>query len=256
MPMASRRTTWAIAASALAHLGVLVAALLQHPTLSAPAPDFAGPPQTIMPVLIMPRSRRSPDSGGPLSGGSQRYHLDRATPPGEPLPATRGAAARVPQIPAQPALPSALAQDQPEPGLAAPDLRAALRHGALGCANLTAVGLTRAEREDCQDQLARGVGQAPVLGIPLEPRIRAYYNAVALAKTRDPPAVPPVNRACIPGDPPPQRPGADHIPLIGCVVPFGPGEKPKLPSHWLTLGPCFIAPPKGPLTVEADITPP
>jgi hypothetical protein len=256
-----RRATWAIAVSALAHLGVLAAALLAHSTLPPQAQDIAGPPEAIIPVLILPRSRLA--DGAPRLGELQLHRrpqrLDERPSPAQPSAMAPLSAPPAPAKPAEPGQLSALAADgQPvAPGESAPDLRAALRHGALGCANLAAVGMTRAEREACEEQLGHGAAQAPVLAVSLEPRIRAYYDAVALAKTRDPPLMPPRNdRAPIPGDPPPHRPGADHVPLIGCAIPFGPGEKPKLPAHWLKLGPCFIAPPKGPFTVEADITPP
>ncbi|MBS0333391.1 MAG: hypothetical protein JSS35_11540, partial [Proteobacteria bacterium] len=94
-----------------------------------------------------------------------------------------------------------------------------------------------------------------------DPRIQAYFNAVAKAKAPDKPWTPirakgagtfgqaDLRAVDI-------RASNDHIPMVGCAIPFGAGEKRKLPSHWLKLGPCFIAPPKGPLSVEADITPP
>jgi hypothetical protein len=44
--------------------------------------------------------------------------------------------------------------------------------------------------------------------------------------------------------------------MIGCLIPFGPGEKPKILPHALTLGPCFIEPPKGLLDPEVDIVVP
>ena len=251
-----RRTTWAIAVSALAHLGVVVAALLQHSTLPPQAPDLAGPPEALIPVLILPRSALAANRTPRL--GDLQLHR-RA----QQVAANAGASETARVAPAQatpvepPSSSTFAAQGQPATqGAPGADLRAALRHGALGCANLAAVGMTRAERAVCEDQLGHGAGQAPVLAVSLEPRIRAYYDAVALAKAPD--------RSPMPA----RAPGAlnildlddrgtgGHPSLVGCRIPFGPGEKPKLPVHWLKLGPCFIAPPKGPLTVEADITPP
>jgi hypothetical protein len=46
-----------------------------------------------------------------------------------------------------------------------------------------------------------------------------------------------------------------HGPGLGCAIPFGKGVKPKGPPHSLRLGPCFIRPPLGPLTPEADVQP-
>jgi hypothetical protein len=256
-----RRTTWAIAASALAHVAVLVLALLERPTLPPQASE-SGPPQAVIPVLILPRATLSP-AGGAARPGEVRLHrrpqrADQRPSPAEPLPVAPLPAAPSPAKPAEAAKPSAVAAEgQPgAPSAPGPDLRAALRHGVAGCANLGAVGMTRAEREACDDQLARGVGQAPVLGVVLQPRIRAYYDAVARAKAPDRPPSPARAPGALGMFDVDDRGQTGHPPMIGCSVPFGPGEKPKLPSHWLKLGPCFIAPSQGPLTVEADITPP
>jgi len=259
-PAKRRRTTRAVAASTLAHAALLTLALLEHPTLTRPVEQPNGPPEAIIPVLLLPHAPR--EAGAAASADQVRLHRRGQRPDDETsLPVTPLPVARAPERAPAEALPSpqslAAAAEAPTATEPAPDLRAALRHGAAGCANAAAVGMTRAERERCDDQLAAGAANAPVLGIALSPRIRAYYDQVALAKTRDPPIVAPNHsRAPIPGDGPPQRPGGDHVPLIGCAIPFGPGHKPKLPQHWLTLGPCFIAPPKGPFTQEVDITPP
>src|SRR5580698_2307703 len=50
-----RRTTWAIAASLIAHVAVGVFLLAQHPRLLVPV-ETQGPPQAIIPVLLMPRT--------------------------------------------------------------------------------------------------------------------------------------------------------------------------------------------------------
>ena len=41
-----RRSSWAVAASVVAHLGVLTAVVLQHPTLTIPT-EPSGPPQIL-----------------------------------------------------------------------------------------------------------------------------------------------------------------------------------------------------------------
>jgi hypothetical protein len=148
------------------------------------------------------------------------------------------------------AMPSATAP----PGPSAPDLRAALRHGPLGCLNLGV--LSRAERDLCDERLGKTAAGQAYIPTPIDPRKRAYYDAVADAKKPDGQPVP--QRAIgslgmFDTDP---RGVSGHPPGIGCRIPFGPGKPSKLPSHWLSLGPCYIAPPQGPLTVEADITPP
>jgi hypothetical protein len=220
----------------MVHLAAGLALLLEKPTVVTSGP--------VISVLLVARPP-------PVSGANAaRPAALRLRPHPQETPVAPLAAAPIP---------GPFAQGPPTPGTAAngppgPDLRAALRHGVAGCANL-AGHMSRAEREHCDDQLAQGAAQAKPLGLALEPRILAYYDAVALAKKPDGPMV----RIGIRGsgifatDP---RGVTGHPPLIGCKIPFGPGKPRKLPSHWLKLGPCFIAPPQGPLTVEADITPP
>jgi hypothetical protein len=262
-----RRTTWAIGASALAHVAVLAVALLEHPTLP-PQTLEAGPPQAVIPVLILPRAALSA-AGGEVRPGEVRLHrrpqradenLSPAKPPPvAPLPAALLPVAPSPAKAAEAGKPPALAAEgQPTaPGAPGPDLRAALRHGVVGCANLSAVGMTRAEREACDDQLARGAKQAPVLEVVLQPRIRAYYDAVAKAKAPDRPPTPARAPGALGMFDVDDRGQTGHGPGFHCSFSFGSGPKPKLPAHWLKLGPsCAIVPPQGPLTVEADITPP
>ncbi len=259
-----RWTRWAVAASVMAHVGVLAALLLQRWTLYLPS-DEAGPPEPIIPVLLVPHAPLGA-RGGSLASGKLRLHQRQLRAEAPPLPAAARPLlvpqdqARTPEA-AQPSRlsPSAApgsgsANDVGPPAL---DLRAALRHGVAGCANAAAMGMTRAERERCDDQLAAGAKGAAPLTLSLDPRIQAYYDAVAKAKEPEGQMVPSRARGAL-GlfDPDPRHVKNGHLPMIGCAIPFGPGEKPKAPSHWLTLGPCFIAPPQGPLSVEADITPP
>lgn len=245
----SRRTSWAIAASVLAHACVLVAALLQRPHLPSPIESAGGPAPKVIPIFLMPRrSHAAPEPA-------------RAPQATRPLAALRAqAAAPLSQRSAENAPPSAPPTAQggvtSAEGAAGGDPRLVLRRGAAGCASSAVLGMTRAERDRCDEELAAGSRTAPVLTIALDPRVRSYYDAVAKAKAPDKPLTP--QRAIgalgrFDGDP---RGATGHGPSVGCKIPFGPGQKPKLPTHWLTWGPCYIAPPQGPLTVEADITPP
>ena len=254
-----RRTTWAIAASVLAHVGVLGGVVLQRHTLLVPPDEAAGPPIPIIPLLLLPRTPPVA-ARGTQPPGAVRLHRrpqrpdDAGAQPVAPLVAPSNLA---PNRAGDAPIATATAQTPAAAvGPPAPDLRAALRHGAAGCANLNALGMSRADRERCDDQLAHGAASAPFLPAALDPRMRGYYDAVALAKQRDPPHVPVINKAPLPGDPPPRRPGGDHLPGIGCAIPFGVGQKPKKLPHALYLGPCLIEPPKGPLDPEVDITPP
>src|SRR5436309_1884409 len=86
-----RRTTWAIAASALAHVAVLIVALLQRPTLPLPA-DEAGPPEPIIPILLLPRTPPPLAAAGARQPSAVRLHRralrqDESALPVAPLPA-------------------------------------------------------------------------------------------------------------------------------------------------------------------------
>jgi hypothetical protein len=232
-----RRRGWAIAASIGVHLAAGLALLWQRPETVASDP--------IVSVLLVTRPPPARGADAPRPTASPARHPQGAAV--APL-----AAARTPGPPAEGSPGAGVAAAGPP----APDLRLALRHGVAGCANL-AGHMSRAERERCDDQLAQGAAQAKPLGLALEPRILAYYDAVARAKTPDGPLTPMGIKSDRLGVFAVDRRGVTgHPPMIGCRIPFGPGKPRKLPSHWLKLGPCFIAPPQGPLSVEADITPP
>jgi hypothetical protein len=120
-------------------------------------------------------------------------------------------------------------------------VRRALRT-ALACAPSSAQNLDDEGRAACRKRLneaAAAIGDARVDTIT--PEKRAYYDAVAKAY-QDPT-------------------GTTHLPGVGCALPFGipKGWKPsgRKPPHSLKLGPlpCYIVPPKGFLTEEADIPP-
>jgi hypothetical protein len=252
-----RRTRWAIAASALAHIAVVAIALLYRPHLTSPLELAAGPMETVIPVLMTPRSHVARPRQAPAAA----------------IPLTRPAKPTESALPAAPTLagPEKAQPSPSEPSAAgaegdtasAADLRLALRHGATGCSSAVQAGMTREERERCDERLAVGVKTAPYMRTPLEPRMRAYYDAVIKAKAPDKPWTP--NRAIGalgPFDPEPRASG-DHIPAVGCVIPFGlpkkmtAKEKQALKKrtlpHALWLGPCFIEPPKGSLDPEVDI---
>lgn len=149
----------------------------------------------------------------------------------------------------------------PGPGQAlggAGDLGAALRRSGVGCANARAVGLNREERERCAETLGAQARDAPFLPAPIDPGKRAYYDAVAQAYDNGGPMVPltPPGAAGMLDAPPSYNNG--HGPRVGCSVKFGPNARkaPKGPPNALRAGPCFIQPPNGSLTPEADLRKP
>jgi len=118
------------------------------------------------------------------------------------------------------------------------------------------VGMSRAERDLCNERLGRDVAKEPFLPAPLEGRIRAYYNAVADAKKPDSQPTPGKATGALGLFETQDWATNGHGPHVGCSIHFGVGENPKPRPHALTLGPCYIEPPKGPLNPEVDVTPP
>ena len=127
-------------------------------------------------------------------------------------------------------------------GLRPVGIARALRSGRVGCANPAL--LTEAEQLACQDRLEAGSKLARYIPTPLPPERRRYYDAVVKAK----------------GDMRKMAVVGEHGPGVACKVAFGGPEgfvAWKHP-HGLKLGPlpCYVVPPMGPLSVEADITNP
>jgi hypothetical protein len=115
------------------------------------------------------------------------------------------------------------------------------------------VGLTRAEREKCEERLAAGAKTAPHLW-GMEPAKRQYYAAVAEAKAPDGAPTQAVAIGRLGMFQTDMRGMKGHLPSVGCKVHFGRGYKPpNAPPHALKLGPCFIEPPAGSLSPDVDV---
>jgi len=230
-------------ASAVAHIVLLAIAYAWRPTIPIPETPEVPSPDAITVQLV----RLAPAAGRQAARLPLRLH-------------------RVPQAPSQAGppiapLPAAPAQPGPSTAPAATvgaDLRAGLRRGAAGCANMAAVGMSRDERDGCNERLGRNATGEPFLPAAIGGRIRAYYDLVALAKAPDPQPVLRRRQVWGPGgvfsvD---DRGETGHGPSIGCKIAFGVGKKPPKLPHALYLGPCYIEPPAGSLTPDVDITPP
>jgi hypothetical protein len=138
--------------------------------------------------------------------------------------------------PAEAATPSAGAP----PGASAnSDLAAALRRGPVGCANQGA-WMSDADREACRHRLAAGAASAAHLW-GMAPEKLAYYDA--LAKAEDD-----------------WRTGRNpgHLPFLFCGAKLGQGQVRdfEAPPHALKLGPCYLEPPMGALSITVDVPPP
>src|SRR4051812_38780827 len=97
------RASWTLAASVAAHLAVLTVVALQRPTLTVPV-EAAGPPEAIIPVLLMPRTPPPASAPGGARPTPVRLHQRtlRKLPPELPVPAVTLPAAKPVAAPAQP----------------------------------------------------------------------------------------------------------------------------------------------------------
>ena len=199
MPTAKRgRRLAAIAGSAAAHVVVLTILALHAPTLFIPSGP-GGPPEPIIPVLLMPRLPPPTPSTGVKPGPIRLHRRQLRTPPPElpvkPLPVPEPTPAPAPPPPGPVSLRPAPLPEGPRQ-----DLQATLRRSAIGCANPQAAGLTREEREACEERLGRGIREIPNMpaGAGMSGQARSALGKAAEAKEasrryRDAPPPPGLN---------------------------------------------------------------
>jgi hypothetical protein len=65
------------------------------------------------------------------------------------------------------------------------DVRTALRQGTVGCANPTAAGLNRAERDHCNEVFGKGTKDAQFVGLGLSPDKQKLLDAAGAKKEAD-----------------------------------------------------------------------
>ena len=176
-----RRTLIATAVSALAHVVAVSIAAVQSPMLRLP-PETSGPPEPIIPILILPRTPPPGSSAHPAPIRLHRRPQHTLPPdlPMAPLPAPVSApAAAASSAPAPVAIHPA-----PEPEGPKGDVKAALRHGPVGCANERAVGLNRSEYDLCDERLGRAAKDAEFIppGVGMSPAKRALLDQAVTAK--------------------------------------------------------------------------
>ena len=182
MSMAARRgrNLGIAAASVVVHAILIAVVAAQAPRLFVP-PGASGPPEPVIPVLIMPRT--PPAAAGVASQPSPiRLHRrpQRFAPPitmVTPLAIPQAGSAKSSPAPAAriTALPSSR-------DVVAEGVNRTLR-GRLGCANPSM--LSPAEREACEDRLAAGAHDAPFAGLGLARGKTAGFDAAAAAKAAD-----------------------------------------------------------------------
>jgi hypothetical protein len=171
-----------MALSLAAHVVVLTALWLHAPRLLRPHED-AGPPEPVIPVLIMPRAPPSiPGSGQqpqPIRLHRRQLHPELGPPPDmAPLVAPEkppeAPAPTGPRAPTQPritVMPSPLSE-----------LSTVLRSSPVGCANLAM--LSPDERDACHPRLGRGAHEAPYLPPALDRAKQAGLDAAGAAADR------------------------------------------------------------------------
>jgi hypothetical protein len=160
-----RREATAMALSIAAHVVVLTAFALHTPMLMRPHEE-SGPPEPVIPVLIMPRVPPAPpgslEKPQPIRLHRRQLRRELATPDVEPFVPP----ASVPEprpVPAKPVIQPRISV-QPSP---AAQLAAVLRGGRVGCANPSLLSPT--EREKCQEEFGRGAGDAARIGPLADP---------------------------------------------------------------------------------------
>ena len=166
MSAVRRRRSIAIAVgSGAVHALVLTLVALHAPPLKI-LPSTSGPPQATIPVLIVPRVPRPSAAPGTRPAEIRLHRRPQRFAPipddVKPLIMARPTAARPAEAQESRTAPSPSASDP-----LITNALAALR-GRVGCANAGAVGLTRAEREACEDQFAVGARDAEFKGLGLE----------------------------------------------------------------------------------------
>jgi hypothetical protein len=165
------------------HLVVGVVILLQRTSLPSPL-DLGGPPEPIIPILILPKT---PPAAAGRQSQPTPIRLHRRPQPFAPTDVTPAPIA--PPTPpasaksAPPALPALHPAPQPEGPKG--DVRTALRGSYVGCANAQAVGLTRAERDLCDEKLGKGAKDAQFAGLGLSAEKQGLLDAAGARKESD-----------------------------------------------------------------------
>ena len=180
MPTRRRRLSLGIvAASVVVHAVLLTLVAIHAPRLRFP-PLVSGPPEAVIPILIVPRV--PPPIASPGSRPTEiRLHRRPQRFADEPLPVAPLIAPAVePRRQAQTEGPRTLTPSPAQDALAS-NARNALR-SRLGCDDRN---LTRAEREGCIDRFADGARDAPFLGLGIEGEKAKGLAAAAAQRERD-----------------------------------------------------------------------
>lgn len=175
-PRRGRRIA-AIALSAAAHAIVLGELALHAPSLLIPSEPSQ--PQPIIPVILTPRLPATP-AAPPKPIQLHRRQTRFSNLPLAPLPVPPGPETTTPAPPGPVAIHPA-----PLPANPVGEIRQSLRESPIGCANASAVGLTKAERQLCDQVLGKGAKTAPFLGLGIAQGKLTDFDRAAAGKEAD-----------------------------------------------------------------------
>lgn len=168
----ARRRGVLLAVVALAHVGLFAALLL----VAAPTLRFETYDEPVFTVELLRRESDQPS--GPSPAPRPRF----IRPPARP---SAVAPLYVPAPPA-PTAPSPTPPALPGFDAGSEDLiRKAFRARSPGCANRDAAGLTKAERDACDERFGKGAKDAPFLEAAIGKEKRADFDRAAAKKRRD-----------------------------------------------------------------------
>jgi hypothetical protein len=173
-----RLNATAMALSIAAHAVVLTALALHAPKLRIPH-EQAGPPEPIIPILIMPRTPPVPPGSRekPQPIRLHRRQLRNEAPPPEEPAFVAPKEISTPPPPRPQAQPRITVQPSPRT-----QLSTVLRNGLVGCANPSL--LSPSERAHCEEQLGRGAREAPYLAPTISAAKQSEFDRAARARQR------------------------------------------------------------------------
>lgn len=229
-----RNRSLALALGVLVNAGLLASLLLRAPP-DPPSPEDDARSLSVVLARRLPKTMRA-----------EAVHRR----------AQRSSASRPAVSEASPAT-SAAAPSQAQAGDDLQALRGLLR-SASSCLQLGRGASTPEQRAACARQVADAARTAPRIDAIPEYK-RKYYDQVAEAYASH---AAPTPVATTSGQTPSGErwlaPKGSHPPTLSCDIPLALGIRKIAsgPPHALRLGPCFLAPPQGVLTEEADLPPP
>ena len=139
-----------------------------------------------------------------------------------------------------------------------PEALRGLLRSASSCLQIGRGTSTAEQRAACAKQVAEAARTAPHIDAVPEYKRKYYDQVVEAYASRSAPTPVATTASQTQSGERWLAPKGAHQPVLGCALSFGAGAPKKAsgPPHALRLGPCFLAPPQGLFTEEADLPPP